>query len=475
MTAPVLTKDGYYAATGYTPHAGQQLIHYAPSRFKVVSNGRRWGKTIFGAKEAEPNVKVACPITGGPQRGWIVGPNYVDGEKEFRVIYDSLRKQGIDRESIKFISNVDAGSMHILTNWGFDLEVKSAAHPETLVGEGLNFVLMVEAGRHKRRTWGQYIRPTLSDRRGWALFTGVPEGKSEHSLLYALYQRGQAAAFPTWRSWRMPSWTNPIVFPGGRQDPEILEAEADLTEDEFRRQYGAEFTDKTGVVMQEYDDDLHLGDFGYEPSWPLYMAVDYGFTNPFVVLWIQVGPQHQVRVIRERRYQRLDTEEVAMDLLSMDPGLVAACARIYPDPAEPDDTRTLERKLRIPAARNTGGELRTRLALIRRALKTQNEHLHDGHPFRTPQLMIDRTNCTELAWEMREGYKWPERKSEIRSDSENPQDKDNHGVEALGRFFRGFFRAPEAGRTTVGRTNMTRGQDVKDDAGLDEMARRRMG
>lgn len=442
MDGRVLDKAKYFEYIGYEPHQGQAELHYTPARFKVVSNGRRWGKTLFGAHETEPRAFMPCPITGEPQVGWIVGPQYVDAEKEFRIVYDTMRKLGVDKDAIKFQNNVDSGAFHIKTSWGFELIGKSAKHPETLVGEGLNFVLMVEAGRHKRRTWGQYIRPALSDRRGWAVFTGVPEGKSENSLLYALYQRGQSDRFKSWRSWKRPSWTNNIVFPGGRNDPEILEAEADLTADEFQRQYGAEFTDKTGLVMKEFDEERHLGDFDYEPSWPLYMAVDYGFTNPFVVLWIQESPLGDIRVIREQRWQRLDTEEVCQDLWATVPGLVRACVRMYPDPAEPDDTRIMMRKLRIPANTSTGGELKTRLALIRRALKDRNMHLPEDHPDRTPTLMIDRTHCQQLVWEMSEGYRWPEKRSEARSEAENPLDKDNHGIEALGRFFRGRFRAP---------------------------------
>lgn len=448
------SKQAYYRKVGYTPHEGQRDLHSDTHRFRVVSNGRRWGKTIFGAREMEPRIHVPCHFTREGQLGWIVGPQYADAEKEFRVIYDSLRKQGLDRDAIKFVNNVDSGSMNIILPNGAQILAKSAAHPETLVGEGLNWVLMVEAGRHKRRTWGQYIRPTLSDKRGIAIFTGVPEGKSENSLLYHLYQRGQSSRFASWQSWKRPSWTNNIVFPGGRQDPEILEAEADLTTDEFDRQYGAEFTDKTGLVMKEFEEDIHVGDFDYEPSWALYMAIDYGFTNPFVVLWIQVGPHgDEIRVIREQRWQRLDTVEVAEDIQATVPGLVRACVRMYPDPAEPDDTRTLERMLRIPANKNTGGEIKTRLALIRRALKERNTHLPAGHADRIPTLRIDRS-CQTLIWEMREGYKWPEHRSEIKSDSENPMDKDNHGVEALGRFFRGMYRKPEGRGSVVSTAQM---------------------
>jgi hypothetical protein len=443
----LLTKSGFFDSIDYHPHAGQRDVHFTPARFKVTRCGRRWGKTMFGAHEAEPNVLVPCPMTGEPQIGWIVGPNYTDAEKEFRIVYDTMRRMGVDKDAIRFVSNSDSGAMHIKTSWGAEVIGKSAQYPEKLVGEGLNWVLMVEAGMHKRRTW-QSIRPALSDRRGWAAFTGVPEGPSDDSLLYAFWTRGESERFPTWRSWKKPSWTNDIVFPLGRQDPEILEAELDLTKDEFDRQYGAEFTDKTGVVMKEYDDETHLGDFDYNPAWATYMAVDYGFTNPFVVLFIQVGPFGDIRVIREFRRQMLDTDEVCTDLMAEVPGLVRVTETLYPDPAEPDDTRTMQRRLRVRANKNTGGELKIRLALIRRHLKIKNAHLPDDDPERRPTLMIDRTHCQELAWEMREGYRWPKNKKEQRSNNpEHPMDKDNHGVEALGRFFRGYFGKQIDGRS----------------------------
>lgn len=435
----VFRKDAYFDRVGYSPHPAQEVIHYSSSRFRVVSNGRRWGKTILGAKECEPCAFVSSRhVTGGPQLGWIVGPQYTDAEKEFRIVYDQFRSMGIDKDSIKFRCNADGGAFHIKTSWGFELLGKSAKHPETLVGEGLDFVLMVEAGRHKRRTWGQYIRPALSDKRGWAAFTGVPEGRSEHSLLFALWQRGQDPRFRSWSSWRMPSWTNPIVFPGGRRDPEILEAEEDLTEDEFNRQYGAMFVDKTGAVMKEFEDEIHVRDLAYDPSLPLYGAVDYGFTNPFVWLWIQVDRFKNVRVLGEHSWTQIDTLDVSRDLKSKKQWMIDKCVAFYPDPAEPDDTYTLSNQLRIPARTNTGGELKTRLGLIRQSLKFQHAELPEGHQDRVPKLLIDRS-CKMLAWEMREGYRWPEHKSEVSSEKEHPMDKDNHHVEALGRFYRGYF------------------------------------
>lgn len=449
----VLRKDIYFEQTGYTPHPAQRIVQYDRRRHRVCSNGRRWGKTLLGAKEGEVTA-FALNRLGQPQRGWIVGPLYSDCEKEFRVIYDSLKALGVDQVSSKYLNNVENGSMHIQTNWGWDIQCRSAANPETLVGEGLDWVLMVEAGRLRRTVFTEYIRPALSDKRGWSLATGVPEIAADTSLLYWGWKRGQDSSKTAWMSWQMPSWTNHTVFPGGRNDPEILEAEEDLTEDEFKRQYGGEFVDRVGRVMQEWDDDVHLADLDYNPAWPLYAAVDYGFTNPWVWLWIQVDEFDNVYVLGEHYITLRDTEDIARNVFKDHP-LISKCVAIYPDPARPDDSLILNRVLNIPTRLNTGGPITTRLGLIRRALKLGPSHAPIEQ--QKPRLFVDKS-CTTLRWEMAEGYRWPEHRSDVRNDSELPMDKHNHGPEALGRFFKGYFDvvAPEARKSRISRVRYRR-------------------
>jgi len=433
----VFRKDKYFELTDYTPHRGQQVIHYDNTRHRVVCNGRRWGKTMLGAKEVE-GLAFVRNWRGEPMRGWIIGPEYSDCEKEFRIVHDTFKKLGIDQVSSKFLNNVENGNMHIKTKWGFDIECRSARHPESLVGEGLDFVLLVEAGRHRRRMFGDYVRPALSDKRGMSIMSGVPEDASEQSLLYWAYHRGQDISKTQWKSWRMPSWTNTIVFPGGRTDPEILEAQDDLTEDEFKRQYGGYFVQRQGRVMKEWDDDEHIKDLTYNPDWPLFAAVDFGYTNDWVWLWIQLDPlDNIVYVIGEHRFRLRDTEDIAKNEF-LDHPLTQKLVSIYVDPASPDDASILRRHLKIPTRNNTGGEIKHRIRLMQSALKIRPESLPDGHPDKRPGLFVDRS-CTMLIWEMREGYRWPERSSEVRNASELPLDKDNHGVEALGRFFKGHM------------------------------------
>lgn len=432
----VFRKDVWFKETGYSPHRGQQMIHYSPIRHRVLCNGRRWGKTLLGGKEIETSAFIKNWL-GEPLHGWIIGPEYTDCEKEFRVVYNTFKKLGIDKISNKFLNNTENGNMRIATKWGFDLECRSARHPESLVGEGLDFVLLVEAGRHRRRMFGDYVRPALSDKRGWSLMSGVPEQASNNSLLYWAFNRGQDPTKIQWQSWRMPSWTNNRVFPGGLEDPEILEARDDLTDDEFARQYEGKFVERIGRVMSEWDDEKHIVDIGYNPDWPLFAAVDWGYTNDWVWLWIQLDRQNNVYVVGEQRWKMRDTEDIARVELKDHP-LTQKLVAVYYDPAGPDDANILRRVLGVSTRGNTGGELRTRLMLIRAALKLRPDHLSDDDPDKKPALFVNR-GCHQLIWEMREGYRWPEKNSETRNDSEQPMDKDNHGPEALGRFFKGHM------------------------------------
>lgn len=450
----VFRKDVYFDRTDYTPHNGQRVIHYDATRHRILCNGRRWGKTLLGGKETETMAFVKNWL-GLSCQGWIIGPNYSDCEKEFRVVYNTFKKLGIDAVSNKFLNNVDSGTMRIHTNWGFDLQCRSGAHPDSLTGEGLDFVLCVEAGKLHRRMFTEYVRPALSDKRGWSLMSGVPEVASDTALLFWGYERGQDHTKSQWKSWRMPSWTNNVVFPGGRNDPEILEAEDDLTEDEFRRQYGGEYVERIGRVMGQWDDDYNLvSDLDYDPTLPLYVALDYGYTNDWVWLWIQVDPFNNVHVIGEQRWQMKDTDEICSEIIERHNAgeelwtLLGKVVCIYAPPAEPSDTSIVRRRLLRPMATNTGGEIIDRVRMMNQLLKQRPPHLPDGHPDKKAQLRVNKERCHQLAWEMRTGWRWPEHKSDTKNAPEQPMDKDNHGPEALSRFVKGHMERVVDTRTS---------------------------
>jgi len=110
----------------YEPHSGQLLLHASKARFRVVVAGRRRGKSLLAAKEAE--VMILRPQT----RGWIVSKTYDLGEKVFREIYSNLI-QIFNLDTVRKSYSSKSGSMYLEFPWGSVVEVKSAEHPDSLI------------------------------------------------------------------------------------------------------------------------------------------------------------------------------------------------------------------------------------------------------------------------------------------------------------------------------------------------------
>lgn len=464
-----------YEKLGWAPHVGQVKVIESGVRNRVVAAGRRFGKSEIGGHKLVQEalqtrlVKGLLEDLGKRREFWIVGPSYTDSEKEFRVMWNELTKAGLREYFDKpgSYNNPEQGDLHLsLWDGRFQCHAKSEKHPDSLVGEGLSGVVLAEAAKLKERTYTKLVRPTLADYNGWTLMTSTPEGKN---WFYQMWLRGQDPNRPEWWSMRAPSWLNPYVYPAGATDeaiaalrlameqhqmldaelfamlgldPEIGNLVADLTEESFNQEIAALFTEFVGRVFKAFDEELHVGDFTFNPAWQTYAAVDYGFTNPSVWLLLQVDPFGEQVVVLDEVYEHGLTINEFADLVVARGLAPSACLAFYPDPSSPGDTRILSDTTKVRAKGGTGGELKWRLDAIRLALKERNTHLDPAHPQRHPQLRIDR-RCVRTIADML-NYRYPERRTQQDGNAaENPMKKDDHAPEALGRFFAGHFGTPD--------------------------------
>jgi len=212
------------------PHPGQLEVHNSQARFKVLSAGRRWGKTRLGVNEC-----LDAAAQGG--RAWWVSPSYKTSEVGWRPLRQIARK--IPNAEIRLVDR-----MVTLPNGGF-VAVRSADNPDSLRGEGLDFVVMDECAFMQREAWTEAIRPALSDRQGKALFISTPKGRNH---FWELYQKGINSE-EGWQSWTFPTISNPFIQP-----TEIEAAKRDLPEMIFRQEYLAEFIDDSGSVFRRVQD-----------------------------------------------------------------------------------------------------------------------------------------------------------------------------------------------------------------------------
>lgn len=334
--AKTIDRRVLYSKVGYAPHREQLLYHNSRARFRVPVCGRRFGKSTMAGYDATPKLLLPGKMM------WVVGPTYDLAEKEFRVVWDALiikLEMGRDKR-IKKAYNKKQGNMWIEFPWQTRIECRSADHPENLVGEALDHVIMSEAAKHKVETWERFIRPALTDKHGTADFPTTPEG---FNWLHDLWQRGRNPAFALWESWKFPSWANTVVYPGGRQDPEILEVEATSVPEWFAQEYGADFASFVGKIFPEWDETIHVRDHTFNPDWPNYMFFDFGYTNPLAAIEVQVSPRDEVFIWREH-YKSFTTIPDHIDILkNRDHPEGYHLDLAFGDPADPEAAATISR------------------------------------------------------------------------------------------------------------------------------------
>ena len=208
------------------PHPGQLEVHNSDVRFKVLSAGRRWGKTRLGVNEC-----LDAASKGG--RAWWVSPSYKTSEVGWRPLRQIARK--IPNAEVRLVDR-----MVTLPGGGF-VAVRSADNPDSLRGEGLDFVVMDECAFMQREAWTEAIRPALSDRQGKALFISTPKGRN---WFWEAYQRGVREE-EGWQAWTFPTSSNPYIAAS-----EVEAARRDLPEIIYRQEYLAEFVDDQGGVFR---------------------------------------------------------------------------------------------------------------------------------------------------------------------------------------------------------------------------------
>lgn len=264
-------------------HPGQRIIHESKARFRVVTCGRRFGKTFYAGYEA-----LVCALAGG--KVWWVGPN----AKQTRIAWRLLTRM------VRLIPGIHVMKSELRIEFvgGGFIEIKSGESEESLLGEGLDLVVVDEAALLKEEVWARAIRPTLSDRLGKALLISSPRGRN---WFWAAFAKGQDPEQENWASFQMPTSANPFIAAS-----EIEEAKRDLPIDIFRQEYEAEFLDKAGAVFQGVDDCVGRDYLEVpEPGHRYVLGLDIARKHDWTVCLVIDASTYPKRVVQLVRFQKL--------------------------------------------------------------------------------------------------------------------------------------------------------------------------
>jgi hypothetical protein len=429
VAEPGIDIDVLMKQVKFVPHSpGQHDYLHSKTRFNIPCCGRRWGKSQAAGHRATH--KLFIPET----YNWIVGPTYKLGEKEFRVVYNDFKKLGLLKHCKKSYA-VNQGTMRIETPWDSVLEVVSAEKADSLLGEGLDHVIMSEAATHSRQVWEQFIEPALSDKLGTADFPSTPRG---YNWYHGLYQLGQLPNTPfktnDYASWTFPTWTNSARYPGGLDNAEIQRIKASVSQQYWDQEYGAKFTTFQGAIFPEFDESIHVINHEFNPRWQNFLAFDYGFANPFCCLDIQVDPNDNVYVWREYYARQISTYEHGQYLLKRENPKDYGIDGMFGDPRGANEAATLALMLGHVGSQDVPWKLG--VEEIKRMLQPGQDKF--------PRLYFDKS-CTNTIRQIEQLHVKERSRSSIFEINEqqgdgNIQHKvDDHAIDALRYFIGQYF------------------------------------
>lgn len=250
-------------------HDLQAEIIRDKTRFRVVSCGRRWGKTYMAMVGLYCMMLERYQSTKKKQRGWIVAPT-------FPLVREDWLSAEIILES--FITNKKQTEMRMdFGQIGF-IEFKSAdREDEGLRGAGLDCAVIDEASRVTRKSWEQGLRPALSDKQGRCIFISTPLGRN---WFYELYLKGQVSNAEI-KSWKHPTSSNPY-FPKEEwstiynSTPEII----------LKQEYLADFLEDSASVFKNIESCYRGNMEGWKQGEHYTIGVDLGKSNDFTVITV---------------------------------------------------------------------------------------------------------------------------------------------------------------------------------------------
>ena len=245
-------------------HPHQKSVFDSPARFRVLVAGRRLGKTHLALIEMLHSSQVSGRTI------WYVGPSYRQAK---RIAWHRLKSLTRPFWS-KPPSETD---LSIHTTFGSTLAIRGADRPDSLRGDGLDFVVLDEFASMRPEAWSEVLYPSLADKHGRALFISTPKGRNH---LHDYFEH--AKSDPAWAAFQFTTAQGGIV-----DSAELALAARQISLECYRQEFEAEFT-SIGENRAYYSfssaKNVVANEFDYYR--PIIWTIDFN-VNPMCMLLMQ--------------------------------------------------------------------------------------------------------------------------------------------------------------------------------------------
>jgi phage terminase large subunit len=347
----------------------QRNICDSDARFRVSVTGRRFGKTFCAMRE------LARHATKTNQEVLYIAPSYRMAKSiAWETLKDKLKK-------LRWVEQTNEAELTIRLKSGSKIYLKGAENRNALRGLGVDFLVLDEFQDLDPELWTAVLRPTLSDRKGKALFIGTPRGIGSWSHeMYVMAQNTDDWAAFTYRT----------IDGGIVDEDEINQAKRDLDTKTFEQEYLATFNTFSGMVYYNFERDNHVAPLNNINTADIHCGMDFGFTPMSVA--ISVIQNNAIYFVDEISINKTNTEEICDELKRRYP---TSRITIYPDAAGRQRKSSAGGKTDISILQNAGFRVCAKMANppIRDRVNAVNSKLKNAQGLRT--IFID-PKCKQI-------------------------------------------------------------------------------
>jgi hypothetical protein len=273
----------------FTPTDGQVPFLEAGEHLLQLTGGMQGGKSKSAAAKATalyPTILAANP-TDGDGKGppiliWLIGESYDETAKEFEYLADHLTAL-FGASLVDVSKRIDPGHIEVKyldeAKARIRIETKSAAKISRLSKDAPHLVVMCEAGQQGYDVFETALA-RVSMKNGYLILVGTLEAEQPwYAQNHIAWQNGVDGR----RSFSLPSTSNPYFYPGGENDPKILELKRNTSDRFFMERIKGIPVPPTGLVFPEFRPDIHIRDADWLPDEEVFLFTDPGYAGAAAV------------------------------------------------------------------------------------------------------------------------------------------------------------------------------------------------
>ena len=293
---------------------GQSEVFYGDGKIKIIGGGEGSSKSFLGALSGLCRAIDHQYTTGfaNPYLIWVVGGDYEDARKECEYLVgpdcDWLADLGILNVEKTVLSSHKDQKVIIHTNIGVTIETVSGYDPLKIGRDQPDGIIGCEVSRWDVEVWNRcYGRLARRYAHSWGWFSGSFE--TSLGWFPEAWAIGQHENDQDLVSYRMPTWFNEAIYPGGYNDIAIQKLRAQTSEVRFQERFGGQPAPPQDSVLPEFRVIQHVtADATYDSDYPVFLAADPG-THVYAVLFIQVKGA-EIHVVDEVYAHNLTHDQV---------------------------------------------------------------------------------------------------------------------------------------------------------------------